>query len=555
VTRARPAVGHRTRARFGGAIVIAVAASLLAGAVGCSSGGSSPTGPDEPASHRGGVLRLGLTGTESLDPASVVPTDHGQMITADLLYDALTEATPDGLDVRPSLASDWSSDDQLTTWTFNLRADARFSDGSQVTAADVKYSLERVASFGAATVSAARLDVIAGYGALAVDKTATALSGLVADGDRTLKVTLARPYAELAALLGSPLFGVVKKPAGSEGFATVGNVGGVPITSGPYRIGERSGDTLRLERADGGAAAPDEVDLVRFAAPTAAYDAFAAGKVDWSLVPADKLADAEARFGTGQFRTFEAILWWGMNLNAPTYQSLGLRQALVKAANRPALVAKVLPGERVLNGLVAVGVPGEPEDACGLPCHYDPEGAKALLASAYPDGSLPTIQLDFYDDPTQAALADGLKSDFEAVGLGVELHARPFAEYRSAVISGDQQVFSFGWVAVPPIADEYLAPLFGSDSADNVTGFSSPDVDALFGAARADRDPAKRQAAYLDAEQRVLAQAPVLPLAQYSTNAVVGERVQDFRARIDGTFDVNAVWLSGDAPSPGTTGG
>lgn len=560
MTRVRPAVGRRTRTRSGG-VAVAVTVVLLAVAVGCSHGGSTPTEPDQPASHQGGVLRLGLTGTEALDPAAVVPTDHGQMITVDLLYDALTESTPDGAEVRPALARAWSSDDQLTTWSFDLRPDAQFSDGSPVTAADVKYSLERVASLGTATVAAARLDVIAGYGALAVDKTASGLSGLVADGDHTLKVTLSAPYAELPALLSSPLFGVVKKPAVGEGFATIGNVGGVPVTSGPYRIGERGGDTLRLDRADGANAAPDAVELVRFAAPAAAYAAFEAGTVDWSLVPADKLADAEARFGRGQFRTFQAILWWGINLAAPAYQNLGLRQALVKAVNRPALVARVLPGLRVLNGLVAVGVPGEPEDACGLPCHYDPEGAKALLAAAYPDGSLPGVELDFYDDPTQTALAEGMKADLEAVGLAVELRPRPFADYRSGVIGGDQQVFSFGWVAVPPIADEYLAPLFASGSADNVTGFSLPDVDAQLAAARVERDPARRQAAYLDAEQKVLAQAPVLPLAQYSTNAVVGERVQDFRARLDGTFDVGAVWLSADGPSagrpgmPGTTGG
>ena len=81
---------------------------------------------------------------------------------------------------------------------------------------------------------------------------------------------------------------------------------------------------------------------------------------------------------------------------------------------------------------------------------------------------------------------------------------RPFEEYRAFVTSGQQALFSFGWVGVAPMQDVYLTPLFRSTSPDNVTGFRSEDIDLQLAQARADGDPASRATKFQWIERQLL---------------------------------------------------
>lgn len=96
-------------------------------------------------------------------------------------------------------------------------------------------------------------------------------------------------------------------------------------------------------------------------------------------------------------------------------------------------------------------------------------------------------------------------------------------------------------MGIAPSADSYLAPLFLSGSPDNVTAFSSDPVDAGIAVARAFEDPADRAEAYQRVEEAVMAQVPVVPLAQVATLAVVSDRVSGWQPQLDGTFVASAV--------------
>ena len=99
-------------------------------------------------------------------------------------------------------------------------------------------------------------------------------------------------------------------------------------------------------------------------------------------------------------------------------------------------------------------------------------------------------------------------------------------------------------VGVAPMQDVYLAPLFQSDSPDNVTGLRSPDVDAQIRQARTTRDPQQRTSAYQWIERLVLDASVLMPIAQLRTNQVVSERVHGWSTRLDGTFVVDEVWVT-----------
>jgi ABC-type transport system substrate-binding protein len=202
-----------------------------------------------------------------------------------------------------------------------------------------------------------------------------------------------------------------------------------------------------------------------------------------------------------------------------------------------------------LDGVVPSSVTTDPDkDPCGDLCLHDPGTARALVAEVFPDGNVPTVELDFYSDPgetdtTQQQMADAIKADLEAVGIPVTLAPKPFAEYRTFAVSGGAQVFSYGWVGLAPDPDAYLAPLFLSDSPDNVTGYNNPFVDVFIADARTG-DPATRDQRYRDIEKLVMSNVPIVPLAELQTRVVVSGAVGGYQARINGTFDADAITIT-----------
>lgn len=528
--------GRPPRARL-----VTLLAVLALVALGCSRGGDDATPPTTgPPPVPDGVMRLGMVGPTTFDPAAAEPTNHADLIAADLLFDGLTAPGADGVGVVPAVAAAVEPDSERRVWTVRLRPDAVFADGTAVRAPDVKSSLERVAAKGSASIAASRLDVIDGYRAFAVDRSAPGLSGVVVLDDTTLTITVREPYAELPELLSSPLYGVVPADVADDFFAA-------PRGSGPFSVTGDDGTTVSLTRQGGPAAdgiSLGAIELVRFADLEASYAAFEDGGLDWTLLPDGALEEADVRWG-GRYvpEPFGVELWLGFDLRDPRYQDVRFREAVLHAVDRAAIVEDVLPGRLLLDGLVPAGVPGSstaPGGSCGERCAFDPDRSRALLAEAYPAGGAPTVALSTFDDPEQRELLAAVQADLEAVGLTVTVDVRPLAQYQ-ALAPAERTVFSFGWVGLVPTPESYLGPLFLSGSPDNATGLSSPAVDLAITVARGTTDPVQRERRYLQAEQTVLAEVPVVPLAQVVTHQVVGERVTGFVPRVDGTFELRGL--------------
>lgn len=532
-------------------LLAASAACLVSLAAACTSSdppappeqqGTATSAPAETAD--GGTLRLGVRPIDSLDPADVVPTSQSAMVASDLLFDSLTAIDPETDDAVPALAVESRPDAASTVWTFPLRPDARFSDGTPVTATDVKYSLERVARKGSSSLAGVRLEIIAGYQELLAG-TAPDMAGIVAVDATTVQITTRAPYAQLAQLLASPLYGIVPQQA-------VDSMGPSfreqPVGSGPFTITSTDGTTRVLERAEGSNAEVGRVELIEHATVEESYAAFEAGDLDWSAVPAAVSDDDAAAAGTFRAEPFAAQLFFGINMANPSFSDVRFRSAMVKSIDRTKLVTEIIKSPLALNGVVPAAVTTRSEDPCGELCSYDPDAARALVAEVFPNGDVPNVQLDFYADPgetdtTQQQLAESVKASLEAVGIPATLAPKPFAEYRTFAVSGGAQVFSYGWVGVAPDPDAYLAPLFLSDSPDNVTGYNNPFVDLFIADARTG-DPATRDQRYHDVERLVMSNVPIVPLAELQTRIIVSSDVEGYEGRLDGTFAVDAITLA-----------
>lgn len=542
--------GPVRRSRSLGVLAASVACVVSLGAACTSSDPPAPPdgqGPDtsapvEPTTDD--TLRLGIRPVDSLDPADVVPTSQSAMVAADLLFDSLTAIDPQTDDAVPALAVESRPDAASTVWTFPLRTDARFSDGSPVAASDVKFSLERVARKGSSSLAGVRLEIIAGYQEFLAGTTPD-IAGIVAVDASTVQITTRVPYAQLAQLLASPLYGIVpQKAVEALGSAFRDQ----PVGSGPYAFESVDGTTRVLRRAEGSDAQVGEVELVAFATVEESYAAFEQGDLHWTAVPAAVSDDDASKAGSFQVEPFAAQLFFGINMANPSFSDVRFRSAMVKSIDRTALGGEIVKSPLGLNGVVPKSVTTSSEDPCGDLCSYDPPAAQALVAEVFPNGAVPNVQLDYYADPddtdtTQQQLAEAVKASLEAVGIPATLAPKPFAEYRTFAVSGGAQVFSYGWVGVAPDPDAYLAPLFLSDSPDNVTGYKNPFVDVFIADARTG-DPATRDQRYHDVERLVMSNVPIVPLAELQTRVIVGTDVEGYEGRLDGTFAVDAISLS-----------
>ncbi len=489
----------------------------------------------------GGVLIIGVSGLTSLDPVDADPTSVPTMVALDLLFDGLTAIDADSGEATASLATSWSvSDDQLT-WTFEL-GEHTFANGRLVTASDVKWSIERIAGLGLESVAGYQLRAIEGYDAVAAGETAE-LSGIAAFGSASVQVRLVEPFSPLAELLASPMFGIVPRDAIQVPGSTFASE---PVGSGPLTFDGRADNTVLLRRTDRFVGRLDGVDLRVFATADDAYDAFSAGEVDWAAVPSDRVGTTDASIGYEARTPYGANAFFGMNAAAEDLATPALRLAIVRAVDRAALVADLFDGvASPMTGLVPPAVAGSSSDACGDRCRHNPSLAEQLVTTAFPDGDVPTVDIDYLDgDPREAAMAEAVAEQLEAVGIPTALHPGSVEEIGERVEAGEHELFRFGWLGGYESPDAWLGPLFASASPDNLVGLADDEVDALLSTARSTTGTLDRAAAYRDLEAEVLSAMVVLPLFTIDRVVAVSDRVQDYAQRGDGTLDLAAVWLS-----------
>lgn len=521
--------------------LVALALALGVLAAGCSGGEDAAVGGGSSRPPEPGILRVGIEKPQSLDPAQA--RSPSELLIAEQLFDGLTAYDPASSVVVPAVANRWTASPDQTTWQFTLRDDARFSNGRALTSADVKYTLERIARKGTSSPAADQLAAIAGFKAFNVEGRAEELSGVTTPAANVVSIVLEQPQSALPAILGNPAFGIVPREAVE---APAPSFAEEPVGSGPFMIQRRTDTLLRLVPAPGVSAALRGVDLEMMPDATASYDAFLEGWLDWTAVPPDRVEQVAERHGRTAFRPYLGQLFYGFNLENPKFHDVRFREAIVRAIDRDAIVRAIYgAAAQRLDGLVPDGVPGYQPDACGERCTYHPDRARQLLAEVFGGGPAPEVAIDFDDTGTQRAVAEAMQANLQAVGIPATLRSHPFADYLKFATSGGQEIFRLGWIGPYPTPDAFLTPLFRTGLTDNVTGFSSEQVDALLIAGRGEGDETRRAANYQQAEKLVLEQLPVIPLAQFAFHSLVSARVAGLVMSGLGTFDATKVQVGG----------
>lgn len=502
-------------------------------------GRSEPT-ETEAKPRKGGVLRLGITQlpASGLDPSQARTLE--QMLVVDQLYDTLTTYDRETLEPVAGLAERWEVTPDLRQWDFHLRSGVTFANGRPISAADVKYSLERV---GRSSSNSDLLKDVTGFAELA--QGGAELTGISAPAPGVVRIATDEPMSSLPSLMANPVFGVVPRetaqPEGGGAFSDT------PIGSGPFTFRGRDGGSVSLVRAPGSPALVDGIELVQFSDVGAAYEGFKEGTVDWSRVPPDDVAAAADRYGRALFRPYMAELFYAFNLANPKFGDVRFREAIVRAVDRQAIIRAIYDDiVRPIDGLVVEGVPGHQDRACGDRCSYDPARARQLVQEVFgPTGAAPPeVMLDFDEDEVQEKVANAIKSNLADIGVTATLRPHARDAYQDFAVSDHREIFRLGWIAPFPSADAILTPLFRSDGDNNLSRLSVPAIDDQLRAARAEADANRRADLYRQAERTIMEHVPVLPIAQFQVHAVATRRVRALTPLVTGTFDASRVWLA-----------
>lgn len=317
------------------------------------------------------------------------------------VYEALFQLTDAGT-VVPQLVESYSASDDGLTYTFKLKPGVTFHSGDPLTAADVKYSIERVT---AETSKSSR------------KKSLSSITGIETPDDQTVVITLSARSISLPYNLS---------------YVWIVNDKATDITAtedgtGPYTLGEwRRGSALALARFDkywGTAPTNGEVVYTYFTDATALNNALLTNAVDviTSVQSPDSLAQFQGNpaytVSNGASTTKELLAW---NDRVAPFDNVKVRKALARATDKKKLLNAIWGDYGTLIGSFVPPTDPWYVDLTGVD-PYDVEGAKALLAEAgYPNGFEFTLDTPDYDP--HPIVAQFLQAEYAKVGVKVNIN-------------------------------------------------------------------------------------------------------------------------------------
>lgn len=456
---------------------------------GCAPARQEPTIPQAAATgatRPGGRLRVArpaASAAETLDPASSLSAYE----YLGALYNRLVKLDERGSTV-PDLATEWSSNADVTEWTFRLRGDVRFHDGSAFTARDAIASIAHILDPATASPQAGVLGEV-------IDAAA-----MTAPDPHTLRFRLSKPNAEFPSLLAAYQCYIVPADA-------VGDARRTGIGTGPFRLSSfHPAGTGSVEAVDdhfAGRPVLDGIDFFSVQDASARVNALLAGQID--LISQTNLDFATARVVAASPRATvarsENAQWYTIPMLAtsPEFSDVRVRRAM-KLAYDPRRVV-----ETALNGTGSPGWdnPVPPTMAAFLdePREHDPDKARALLRQAGAEGLSTKIYTSSYDavfTPLAVAYRDAVAD----AGVRLTVQNASSDSYYTQVWMQEPLMVSY-WFTGRPI-DQLLGQIFRSGSSYNESAWSSPAFDAVLDDARAETNDDRRRMLYQDAQRLIV---------------------------------------------------
>lgn len=434
--------------------VLALVIALVAGcsskpADGGATGGTSTEGKSK-------VVVATDTDLSTMDHN--IATDGTSFIAQTLVFSGLTELDENNMPI-PEMAESWDINEDGTVYTFHL-ADAKWSNGTPVTANDFVYGWHRLIdqataseyAFILSTITLKNADAVAA-GELPLDEL-----GVKALDDKTLEVTLDAPCDFLLGLLAFPSF----FPLNQEFYEAQGDQYSLSpanmIYNGPYVMtswtpGNSYSFAKNPEYFKADTIDVEEIDFKFIQDTQSAMLEYQSGNLDvvkLSGEMVDAYKDQE-----GFTNRLQGYLWYlSLNFDVPELANDDLRQAIMYAVDRETIATNVLKdGSVAANGIIPIELSTGPDgkeyrDTAGKITNYDPAKAKEYYDKAKAAlGKDVSIELLFEDTEASKAVAEYVQNNLETncPGMTVTLNSKPKKTRLQMMQNGEYQMALHRW--------------------------------------------------------------------------------------------------------------
>ena len=463
-------------------------------------------------------LRVGLTRVPAvLDPATAI--EGTAAILARQIFDSLLAYRDGSTDVEPGLATRWTVSRDGLTWSFVLRDNVRFHDGTPLTAADVVASFNR------------HLPTENPPGARLATAWATLLRGVPgvikevrAANPRTVQFVLVQPYAALLTVLAHPAFGIVKS-TGGEGAARL-------VGTGPYRVVDASSGRIALEANPqywAGAPRAERVLVVDLAGDEQAEAELDAAALDVWFPPAAPRRPQWAQSVPGL-----RVGYLAFQTEKEPFSRRKLRQAVAAAIDPPTLGVALGSVAVPLQSFLPPGVWARREGSPILGGTRD--AVRKLLAEGnWPRGFKPTLVVQVEPGGVDAALiGETLALSMAAADIPVQLRAEAAGTSRTLAAGEHDLALAEARVAGgdPHLLLFPLSTTEGASKGARVQNFSfyrDPRVDDLLVRASQLAYRVERQRLYHRAQAMLAEELPWIPIYVRLEWAVARPEVRGLR--------------------------
>ena len=479
-------------------LALALALVLVLGMAACG-GSDSGTNPqaESTADNEAAEQLIVLTGSDASTFDPHFCTDSATEIFNKNMYNNLVGFNS-AMELQPELSEQWSISDDGLTWTFKLRQDVKFHDGTPFNAEAVKTTFERVLD---EATGSPRRSVLA------------AISDIEAVDDYTVAITTETQTGALLQQLAHPVAAIISP----EALETYGDdYSQHPVGTGPYKFVEwKVGEELVLERnSDYYDGAPAVEQLLFRVVPEDATRA---------LLLQSNQADVAMRLPVTEIERLKEqpditisesdtvmTMYVALNNSKGALQDVRVRQALNYAVDKDVIVNDILDGmAAAADSPISLDTWGH-ADTMTYP--QDAEKAKALLAEAgYPDG----IELELWTPVGRylmdVQVSENLQAQWAKAGITVNIRQWEFQALMEEIKKGEFEMILLGWSPSTGDADQGLYPVFHSSQFppnSNRAFYDNQEVDALLEDAKKEIDPDKRAELYKQAQQIIMDEAP-----------------------------------------------
>ncbi|MBK6598147.1 MAG: peptide ABC transporter substrate-binding protein [Proteobacteria bacterium] len=438
----------------------------------------------------------------------------------------------------PGCAESWQVSPDGMRWTFRLRPDLKWSDGTSLRAEEFVWSMRRALDPGTAFPYAGRMFSIKNARAVATGKLGVAELGVRAPDARTVVIELEHPTPYLPEVVAT--FGLPVPRARIEKFGSDWVQSGNFANNGPFTLERWSpNSSMRLKKNrffyDAANVQLDAVVHYPVSQPMTALRRFAAGEFDFTMaVPPDQL-DWVARNAPRALRSSPGlgVEVLAFNTRSGPTRDVRVRRALSLALDRDSLARSVLGDARLAAwNFVPPVTTDYPRGA--LPEYHDwplaqrrAEAKRLLEAAGFGPGTPLTLRLAFPANDFNKRIAVVLDAMWRQIGVRAQLESKEQRSLAATIVSGDFDAVRQLWLGGYSDALAFLERFDGSAAGTTVnpTGYRNAKFDGLLRQAEAEVDINRRAALLRQAETLVVADQPAMPIYFFVSRRLVSPQL------------------------------